>query len=444
MKNNWSQELQRLVWLLSVCFVIAWLLGYPWQGLLVGCALHLFWNFFQLRRIHAWLTSDDKDEEPPELAGFWGAVCDKIYYLQRDHKRIQLRLEADIAYLRSSFSSLSDAVVMVNGNGMIDWCNDAARSILGLRNPQDLGQHLLHLFRDPAFVKYFESNDYASGIEVQAPNDVEKVLWVQLTLFGEGDRLVFARDITEVQKLEQVRRDFIANVSHELRTPLTVINGYIDNFHLFAEQIPQMTVPLQQMAQSAQRMETLLRDLIDLSRLETLPNEMHSSSVSLSLLSTMVVEEAKASLAGQKRNIVCNIEADISIWGLQLELHSALLNLVVNACKYTLEDGEINVRCYKNNQDVYFSVQDNGVGIDIMHIPRLTERFYRVDAGRSSDTGGTGLGLAIVKHALQHHSARLDISSAKNKGSTFSCIFPQERIVDPSATSVEDDLEDSA
>lgn len=428
MKNNWANELQRLACLLIGCFLLGWLLGFPWQGVVVGCAVYLTWNFSQLLRIHAWLTSQDKHEEPPELLGLWGAVCDKIYYLQRDQKRIQLQLEADVAYLRSSFSSLSDAVVMVNGHGTIDWCNDAARSILGLRHPQDLGQHLLHLFRDPAFVKYFDSNDYHAGIEVLAPNDVDRTLWVQLTLFGKGDRLVFARDITEVQKLEQVRRDFVSNVSHELRTPLTVINGYIDNFYMFIDKVPQLELPLQQMSQNAQRMEYLLRDLIDLSRLETLPNEMHSTSVSLSLLSKMVVEEAKASLGESQRNIVCDIEDNISIFGNQLELHSALLNLVVNACKYTLEDDEIYLRCYKNAQGIYFSVEDTGVGIDPIHIPRLTERFYRVDPSRSINTGGTGLGLAIVKHVLMRHDAELLIESSLGLGSVFTCHFSEHRL----------------
>lgn len=428
MKNNWANELQRLIWLLFGGFLAGWLSGFLWQGLLAGVGIYVFWNFTQLHRLHAWLTSSDHHQEPPEMAGFWGAVCDKIYYLQRDQRRIQQRLEADVAYLRSSFASLSDAVVMVNDQGIISWCNEAARSNLGLRYPQDLGQHLLHLFRAPAFIQYFEAADHSKGIEINAPNDSERKLWVQMTLFGEGDRLIFARDITEVHKLEQVRRDFVSNVSHELRTPLTVINGYIDNFQMFTDIIPQMTLPLQQMSQNAQRMEYLLRDLIDLSRLETLPNEMHTSSVSLSILTQMVITEAKASLGEAKREINSDIELDIMIWGNQLELHSALLNLVVNACKYTLEDGIIDVVCRKTDKGIVFTVTDNGIGIDSAHIPRLTERFYRVDPSRSINTGGTGLGLAIVKHVLLRHDAQLNIESRVGKGSTFSCVFDLHRL----------------
>ncbi|NRB38672.1 MAG: phosphate regulon sensor histidine kinase PhoR [Pseudomonadales bacterium] len=428
MKNNWANELQRLAWLLTSCFFIGWLLGYALQGLVVGCAIHLIWNFSQLRRIHAWLMSKDKNQEPPELPGFWGAVCDKIYYLQRDQQRIQAKLEADVAYLHSSFASLSDAVVMINGHGTIDWCNTAARSNLGLRYPQDLGQHLLHLFRDPQFLQYFDGLNYDKGIEVKAPNNGQKTLWVQLTRFGEGDRLLFARDITEVQKLEQMRRDFVSNVSHELRTPLTVISGYIDNFHLFTDKIPQMALPLEQMAQNAQRMEYLLRDLIDLSRLETLPNEMHSTSVSLSLLSRMIVEEAQASLGDETRVINVDIQEHVDIWGNQLELHSALLNILINACKYTHDQGLIELICRKDEKGAYFSVTDDGVGIEATHIPRLTERFYRVDPSRSINTGGTGLGLAIVKHVLIRHDGELLIESSPGQGSTFSCHFSSHRL----------------
>lgn len=429
--NNWGNELQRLIWLFAICLIVGLLTGYIWQVAVAGCLIHIAMNFMQLRRIQQWLV-DDGEQDPPEMGGFWGAVCDKIYYLQKQQKRIQSQLEADVAYLRDSFASLTDAVVMVDDSGIINWCNKAALQNLGLSFPRDSGQHLLHLFRDPDFYHYFDSDVYMDGIQVCSPHNSECILWVQVTLFGEGDRLIFARDITEIHRLEQVRRDFVSNVSHELRTPLTVISGYIDNFHAFVDHIPAMAKPLQQMGHHSMRMENLLRDLLDLSRLETLPNEMHKEKVSLSLLATIVVEEAKASLLDRRRQIDVDIEPSIIVYGQQTELHSALLNLVVNACKYTHEDGRIHVSCWIDERGIHFSVQDDGVGIDAIQIPRLTERFYRVDPSRSINTGGTGLGLAIVKRVLLRHDAVLDIESELGKGSTFNCRFALHRLVSSS------------
>ena len=435
MQNNWIQELTRLFWLLAVCLAVGLLLDSVWLALAVGCLLYISWNLNQLKRVHDWLVSDTT-QDPPESVGLWGAVCDKIYYLQKEQKHTRAKLEREVAYLRDSFASLTDSAVMINSSGMIDWCNDAAIRNLGFRFPEDYGQHVLNLLRDPGFVKYYEKNEYVDGIEMPAPIDTERLLYIQITRFGKGNRLLFARDITEIHKLEEMRRDFVSNVSHELRTPLTVINGYIDNFSLFAEKEPKLKKPLKQMAQNSKRMENLLRDLLELSRLETLPNEMHKTEVSLSDLAVAVVEEAMASIAeGQTRQISVHTEGNVKIFGQPTELHSALLNLVINACKYTHNKGVIDVQCWQDAKGAHFSVNDDGVGIDPLAIPRLTERFYRVDKSRSINTGGTGLGLAIVKHILQRHEAELNISSTPGAGSCFTCHFATHRLVLPLSSS---------
>lgn len=428
MQNNWLKELNKVIWLILVCISVGWLLGATWRMLALGCLLYMFWTILQLKRIHEWLV-ENSDKDPPTASGIWGEVCDKIYYLQKKQKRIQAKLESDVAYLRDSFASLNEAVVMLNEHGNIDWCNDAAKRNLGFQFPQDEGQYLPNLLRDPMFVKYYESNNYMDSIEIPCPINNDRCLLVQITQFGQGNRLLFARDITELHKLEEMRRDFVSNVSHELRTPLTVISGYIDNFSAFVPQLPRLEKPLQQMEQHAKRMESLLRDLLELSRLETLPHEMHKTRVSLSSLAVMVVEEAKASIpVVLHRDIQLHVEGEVKIFGQETELHSALLNLVVNACKYTLEGGRIDVRCWQDGQGAHFSVKDDGIGIDPLQIPRLTERFYRVDKSRSINTGGTGLGLAIVKRVLQRHEAELDVTSALGKGSCFTCHFPLHRV----------------
>lgn len=427
-QNNWLNELHKVLWLVIACIGLGWLIDAPWRVLAIGCLLYAGWTLLQLKRIHDWLVSNS-NEDPPLASGVWGEVCDRIYHLQKKQRRIQAKLEGDVAYLRDSFASLSEAVVLLSGSSTIDWCNEAARHNLGFRFPEDQNQYLPNLLRDPVFVKYYESGDYDNGVEIPCPIDNERYLFVQITRFGQGNRMLFARDITELHRLEEMRRDFVSNVSHELRTPLTVISGYIDNFMAFVPQVPKMEKPLQQMAQHAQRMESLLRDLLELSRLETLPHEMHKTPVSLTQLSKVVVEEAKAGVPSMLgRDITLQVDDDVIIYGQQTELHSALLNLVINACKYTPEGGKIDVACWKDGPGAHFSVRDEGIGIDPIQIPRLTERFYRVDKSRSINTGGTGLGLAIVKRVLQRHEAALDVTSAVGKGSTFTCHFPPHRL----------------
>lgn len=429
MQNHWLRELHRLAWLLAASAALGLASGYSLLFLSLGLALYSGWMLWQLRRIHDWLKADQAGE-PPHGHGIWGYVFDRIYRLQKDQQSIREKLEADVEYLHASFTSLSDAVVMINRHGMIDWCNPAAVRFLGLRLPVDLRQPIVNLLRDPRFVDYFEQGHFADPVIISAPIDQERTLSVHITRFGQGNYLLFARDISEILRLEQMRKDFVSNVSHELRTPLTVLAGYIDNFSLFADRNPAMKKPLEQMAQNARRMENLLRDLLELSRLETLSNETHKSQVNLQQLLAMIAEDARASLvAGESRTISVDCDGPVNILGHATELHSALSNLVVNACKYTHDGSRIDVRCWQDDKGVHVAVIDDGIGIDPLEIPRLTERFYRSDRSRSINTGGTGLGLAIVKRILQRHEAELEITSALGKGSSFICHFPLHRAV---------------
>ncbi len=382
-----------------------------------------------MRKVSNWF-SNSAFKAPPESIGYWGELCDEFYRYQQRHEQMNNQLRADIAYLRDSFASLTDAVVMVDKSGCIEWCNAAAAHILGFRLPRDHGQIITHLFREPSFVQFFESRDYSQPIKVYAPVSQDIILKVQISTFGQGNRLVFARDITEISKLEEVRQDFVSNVSHELRTPLTVLMGYIDNFHIFEDKVPQIKKPLEQMGQQGARMSRLITDLLDLSRLETLPNEQHKTRVDMADLARIVVSEAKASLVVESKlhDIHLIIEQPLVLFGQETELHSALLNLVINACKYTLNKGTIIVTCGLEGRGGYFSVKDNGVGVDETQVSRLTERFYRVDKSRSINTGGTGLGLAIVKRVLIRHESTLEIKSEVGKGSEFICHFPRHRI----------------
>ena len=392
-----------------------------------------------MRNVSSWLA-DSKFKAPPEPIGYWGDLCDELYRYQQSHEKEKNQLRADIAYLRDSFTSLTDAIVMIDPQGCIQWCNDAAQHILGLGLPQDLGQNITHLFREPAFVQFYESMNYQEPLKVQGPTAEEKVLKVQITTFGQGNRLIFARDITDIARLEAIRQDFVSNVSHELRTPLTVIMGYLDNFLLLSDQVPQIQAPLEQMSQQANRMSKLINELLDLSRLETLPAVQHTTVVDMALLVERIVAEVKIALEAEgKHHQLTTSTESLLVFGDETELHSVLLNLVMNACKYTPEIGTIHVSAFTQQGKGVISVQDNGVGIDPVDAARLTERFYRVDKSRSINTGGTGLGLAIVKRILIRHEAKLSIESQIGQGSCFICTFPPHKLAEIRSPDSSDD-----
>lgn len=425
---DWKIECRNLILLI----VFAAIVGWPFQlsaWAMLGAALaYIGWMFSQLKRIEDWLERAD-GAPPPESQGIFGTVLDDIYRLQRIGTEERRKLRAEIQYLQDSFASLEDGAVMLDEGGTISWCNQAALELLGLRYPDDDGRQLTNLIRNPAFVVYFESGDYAESLQIRSPANDNLMLSIKVTYFGAGHRLMLARDITQANRLQQMRKDFVANVSHELRTPLTVISGYLETL---ADQSPRDELSwrraLDQMLSQSRRMEALIKDLTALSRLESAPKSAEHQSIDMRPMLEMIREEAKASVAGKREvSFVIDCDDGLLLQGNSTEIHSAVNNLVVNAAKYCGDNGNVTIRWYKDNRAAYLQVEDNGQGIEAHHLPRLTERFYRVDKSRSLETGGTGLGLAIVKHILLHHQAELQIESVVGKGSTFTCVFPLVR-----------------
>jgi two-component system, OmpR family, phosphate regulon sensor histidine kinase PhoR len=313
---------------------------------------------------------------------------------------------------------------MVDQQGAIKWLNRAVEPLLGLRYPDDTGQTLTNLVRVPEFNRYFLSNDYTTPLQYVATGGNEKTyLRVEITPFGEGERLLFIRDVSGAVRMEQMRRDFVANVSHELRTPLTVISGYLGTFLINTEDLPQRYVkPLQQMDEQARRMEHLLKDLLWLSRLE---GEKHQEKHEVIDMRGLLQElRDELSEAYSDAAIVLDLATDQKVYGDYRQLYSAVSNLVINAIKYSPPGSPVTIGWSVQGDKCLLQVQDRGIGIDSVHIPRLTERFYRVDDSRSPATGGTGLGLAIVKHVVAAHGAQLKIESKLGKGSTFTLVFP--------------------
>ncbi|MGM0632297.1 MAG: phosphate regulon sensor histidine kinase PhoR [Pseudomonadota bacterium] len=398
-----------------------------------GLFLYLVYTMLQLRRLHRWLYSPDASQsgQPPESLGLWGDVFDGIYQLQRRERDASNYLKSIIDRAQESTAALEMAVIMINRRGHLEWWNPAAERLLGLHRDHDRNQPVVNLLRQPEFVEYFETGDYNRPLSLNSPLTRDRTLEYQITWFGDGERLMLVRDITQLHRLETMRRDFAGNVSHELRTPITVITGYLETLLDNTDDLPaRWERPLQQMYQQSQRMENIIRDLLTLTQLETKSVSRQRTAIDIDALLQEIRNDTEQLFADKNQNLTVHCHIASHLQGNRNELYSALSNLVFNAAKYTQQEGSITIRCRMEAAGgLSIIVEDNGPGIEARHIPRLTERFYRVDESRSTDTGGTGLGLAIVKHVLARHSATLEIESTPGEGSRFICHFPAQRMM---------------
>jgi len=346
------------------------------------------------------------------------------------HDRFMMRsrrLAANLHDLRRAAGSLPDAIVLLDQDQHVRWFNHAAESLLGLRRPQDRGVVLKERLHNSELAGWLEETSPEPLNDVSAPGAPSRHINVTLLPFGTRQRLLLARDISHMSRLEQIRRDFVANVSHELRTPLTVIHGYLEL--LDPEDVPHLAPVLNEMRAQSKRMGQIVEDLLTLSRLET-QDRVSEERVPMAPLLATLRKEAEALSQGRHSITVENLAA-IDLLGSPKDLHSALSNLVSNAVRYTPTGGRITIRWERTAEGANYSVTDTGYGIPADHLSRLTERFYRVSSSRSRDSGGTGLGLSIVKHVLGLHQARLDIRSMPGQGSTFTCCFGRERLMAP-------------
>lgn len=423
----------RMVSALVAGLFIGWLVNQVSLGLFIATLIYLVWSHRQLHRLLGWLDeASHKELDPPESSGIWGEIFDGIYRIQR-HSRSKKRLANVIERIQESTAALNDGIIMADQNGCLEWWNRAAGELLGLQMPDDQGQPLTNLVRNPKFASYMEYSREKDPIKIDSPAHENRQLQIAITVYGQGNRLLLVRDVSRLYQLETMRTDFVANVSHELRTPLTVISGYLETLIDTVEHIPEIPPvfnrALNQMQEQASRMQRLIEDLLLLSRLEATEPERMSQAVALKQLLKGIMDDAKALSGENQHQLHLECGDDVSLTGDAMELRSAFSNLVYNAIRYTPAGGKVLLKWWQDQEGGHLMVQDNGVGIDPVHIPRLTERFYRVDKSRSHATGGTGLGLAIVKHALLRHEGRISISSHPGKGSRFICHFPLSRVV---------------
>ncbi len=389
-------------------------------GLLMLLAYHLR----NLRALSHWLEHGEAPD-PPRARGMWDELHALLHRSRREAARREAELAQMLARWREAARALPDGVVILDGD-RIAWCNDTARQHLEIDPVRDAGTPLTHLVRIPEFIDYLELGDYSRPIQVQPPYQADRVLSMQVVPYGENQRLVLSRDVTQFKQVERMRREFVANVSHELRTPLTVVSGFLET--LRDERDPAAAAHyVDLMAEQARRMQRLVEDLLTLSALESSPPPPLEEKIEMRPLLERLGAEARALSAGRHR-IGVEAEPGLDLLGSEKEVSSAFGNLVSNAIRYTPEGGEVRLHWHAIDDGAAFDVDDTGIGISAEHIPRLTERFYRVDRGRSRETGGTGLGLAIVKHALGRHGAALQVTSTPGKGSRFSARFAGPRV----------------
>ena len=416
------------------------------DGLVIGLLLSsVFWlalDSFYVERLLGWLRLEQNNDTPavmasapPRMPGVWGEAADRMRRLLKNrdqqYQESQARLDEFLAAMQASPSG----VVLLDAQGRIEWCNQMATQHFGFDAQRDVLQHIANLVRVPAFKAYMASGDFSHDVLVpgSASTPARPVkLSVHVHSYGKDRKLLLSRDITAVELAEAMRRDFVANVSHEIRTPLTVLSGFIETLQTLPLKEPERVRYLALMAQQSQRMQTLVNDLLTLSRLEGSPFPGASEWTTTGALLAQCEQEARALstvLAPRGHKIEFDMGPACEIAGVQAELYSAMSNLVVNAVRYTPDNGFVRVSWrLLDDGRAEFKVKDSGPGIAPEHLPRLTERFYRVDRSRSRETGGTGLGLAIVKHVTQRHGAELHIDSHTGQGSCFSITFPAARI----------------
>ena len=398
-----------------------------WAAFSGGIVLLLFHHAKNMESLTRWLR-DPVAGKVPAGTGVWDYIFSLLYRFERVRTKQHLQLAKTLVRFRQAGRAHPDGVVILDADNRIEWCNDTAEAHFDLSLASDGGQPVINLVRQPEFVAYVEAGDYAQPIELRPRRGVDIVLSVQLIPYGDAQKLLLSRDITRLEKLETMRRDFVANVSHELRTPLTVLTGFLETIKELALDPQRSRDYINLMLEQGKRMEHIVDDLLTLSTLESAPGPSFDERVSMAPLLERLRSEAKA-LSGGKHRISLDAGPGFDLLGTESEIASALGNLVTNAIRYTPNGGEVRLMWTASAEGAEFAVEDSGIGIAPEHISRLTERFYRVDRGRSRETGGTGLGLAIVKHILNRHQATLDIKSEPGKGSRFAARFPARRIV---------------
>ncbi|MBU3725646.1 MAG: phosphate regulon sensor histidine kinase PhoR [Burkholderiaceae bacterium] len=408
-----------------------------WTAAVLMLGGWVLYHQFYLHKTMAWLE-DFQLDKVPHGSGHWEAMYAKLYKLATSGERRRKQLAETVKDFRSATEAMPDGVVTLDEDNQIIYANEQAEEQLGISNEKDVGRNLINIVRHPEFVSYLHSSVWDEAIVIRGVRGSNRVLQVQLIPYGTRQRMLMTRDITQLDRLETTRRDFVANVSHELKTPLTVLSGFLETMRELPLSDAQRAQYLGLMHAQAHRMQNIVEDLLVLSKLESTAATSQQDQIQMGPLIERLCHDAKG-MSREQHQIICECKDDGVLIGAEDELSSAFSNLISNAIRYTPAGGTIRISWIVGaDGSGSFSVNDTGPGIESQHIPRLTERFYRVDRSRSRETGGTGLGLAIVKHVTTRHQAQLVIESEVGKGSTFSIVFPEKRRVSRGAEGVGD------
>ena len=430
MRRAWFSELRVLIALLGAAAVVGILAGGPWWWIAAAAVLYLCLGLRNATRGLRWLRADS-GKPPPDAFGLLGEIFGTFHQERRAARESEREAAARVEQYEQSAQALPDGVVVLDASMRIRWSNAAAERLLGLHGSEDRGQHIDNLVRHPEFMEFRQREDVGEYIEIPVPGAPDRVMMVGLVPFSVGQNLLICRDVTERSRLDRVRRDFVSNVSHELRTPIGVLGGYLEMIQDAEEDLPERwRRPVKIMCEQSERMRRLVEDLLLLSRMESVDKPTETEEVDMDWLLAQIRDEARELNGRRTHRVEVDAEPGTRIRGSGSEFRAIFSNLVRNAVQYTPDGGTIRIEWKLGDASVRFAVADDGEGIEPEHLSRLTERFYRVDTGRSREVGGTGLGLAIVKHALMHYDGKLEIESEPGHGSRFTCRFPRTLLVE--------------
>jgi|TARA_B110000467_G_scaffold130591_1_gene124979 two-component system phosphate regulon sensor histidine kinase PhoR len=412
-------EIWRVVLIGLSCCLFGWNLGFLSEFLLLGLFVYLFWTFRVSARVLVWIDKGMRGL-PPEIDGLWGEITDTLNRQRRRHRRSQDKMRLTINRVTRVTEALDEGLLVLRSDRTLDWWNSSAKRLLALRT-SDRGTSVMNLIRDPVFVAYINQDQYSGSIKLASNLQNDILLELTASYFGQSEIVLVIKDISHINKLETLRSEFVGNVSHELRTPLTVVRGYLETLQDISNGSALQMKAYDQMSEQVMRMQSLADDLITLSQLEE-DLEPPTEPFDVVPLLEIIVGEAEALSEGQ--HVIAFEAQPVMVTANQKTIRGALGNIIFNAVKHNPNGAKINIRIIDEAEGTTISVADDGIGIDPMEIPRLTERFYRGDGSRNSQTGGSGLGLAIVKHAITQAGGTLTINSRLGQGAQFHVWLP--------------------
>ncbi len=429
--SYWTQELWRLAWALFAGFILGAITSYWSYSIILALSGYIIWMLLRIHRMDRWIERGFKRSETPDATGVFANIIDKIHRLKTSKKRGKKMLAKMLRQFTASAAAMPDATVILNDDLEIQWFNEMAAQLLGLQSPRDIGIRIDNLWRDPVFREFLHDGEI-NDLNIASPFDAMVKLEFHKVKYQKNNLLLTARDVSIQERVDNIRREFVSNASHELRTPLTVIRGYLEVMSEDRQCTPSVRDKMQTVLEQTTRMELIISELLTLSRLENTSLESDEGEViDMAALLDGMARDVVHSGQAQPGQVTVTADTSLCLRGINSEIVSVCSNLLHNALRHNPPGTAVELSWFLNGASApCLSVTDEGDGIEERHLSRLTERFYRVDTGRSRDHGGTGLGLAIVKHIVQRHGGHMDVSSDTSEGSSFTCCFSASRIVE--------------